>query len=56
MKMFDMLYNLPSQRLATIDQFRMPVVNLEMNRSYKDLLGLKFSDDLHSNYIINKMD
>lgn len=47
MKMFDMLYNLPSQSLAVIDQFRMPVVNLEMNRSYQDLLGLKFADELH---------
>jgi len=42
--MFYMFYNLPSQSIARIDKFAMPVVSLDMARSYKDLIGLYFAD------------
>jgi hypothetical protein len=44
LKMFYMFYGLPSQPLARIDKFKMPVVNLNLKRSYKDLLKLRFAD------------
>lgn len=45
--MFNLFYNLPSLKLASIDKFIMPVINLDMKRSYKELIGLKFADQLH---------
>lgn len=55
LRMFNMLYNLPSNRLAVIDQFKMPLVDLDMTRSYKDLLDLVFTNPGRECYKIQKM-
>ena len=51
-----MFYDLPSQKIKRYDEFSMPVVNMDLTRSYKDLLDLWFADPLHDDYKIKKMD
>ena len=45
MQIFDMFYKLESQRLAKVDKFIMPVIDLDYSRSYKDLLEVQFAND-----------
>lgn len=55
LRLFYMLYRLPNNRLARVDQFKMPVVNLDMTRLYKDLLDLKFKNEGKELYQLKKM-
>lgn len=54
--LFNMFYNLPSQRINSWDKFRMPVVDLDLKRSYQEMLQLRFADDVHKNYVISRME
>ncbi len=56
MQMFNMFANFPSKKLSVIDKFRMPVIDLDYTRSYKEMLNLKFANDGFEDYIIQKMD
>lgn len=44
LQMFNLFYELPSKTLNSWDQFRMPVIDLDLTRSYKDLLDLRFAN------------
>ena len=54
--MFEFFYNMPSEKINGWDYFMMPVVNLDLKRSYKEMLYLKFSNTNRQDYLINKMD
>lgn len=56
MQIFDMFYKLESQRLAKVDKFIMPVIDLDYSRSYKDLLEAQFANDGFQQYKISAMD
>lgn len=54
--MFNLFYNMPSQKINRWDYFTMPIVNLELKRSYKEMLDLRFLNTNRQDYVINKMD
>lgn len=55
-QIFNMFYSLPSKKINNWDEFSMPVVDLDLKRTYSELLKLKFADDPHKDYVINKME
>lgn len=51
-----MFVSLPNKRISSWDEFKMPVVNLDLKRSYKELANLKFTNQMPQEYMINKME